>query len=155
MTAPCPILFPSEQSSSSPARGARLTDDSQHLCYAAVTDEGIRIAIFSLRICLRDPPSTPPIGHTHRNTQRLTDSPWKLHSMWVHYYYFIQSLHFPPFSHKSKAMTDATNQESWSGLLPRLFSHWKTKRPVFDISLTIFLHWDNLNYYIVEIVWCF
>lgn len=40
------VQFFSPQSSSGPAREARLTDDSQHLCYAAVTDEGLHITIF-------------------------------------------------------------------------------------------------------------
>lgn len=39
------VQFFSPQSSSGPAREARLTDDSQHLCYAAVTDEGLHITI--------------------------------------------------------------------------------------------------------------
>lgn len=39
------VQFFSPKSSLDPAREARLTDDSQHLCYAAVTDEGLHIAI--------------------------------------------------------------------------------------------------------------
>lgn len=70
------VQFFSPQSSSGPAREARLTDDSQHLCYAAVTDEGLHIAI-SLFLSVY---GTLPLSshYTHSTTERMTGLPWKL-----------------------------------------------------------------------------
>lgn len=55
------VQFFSPQSSPGPAREARLTDDSQHLCYAAVTDEGLCVAV-SLSVCLWDTPPLLPLS---------------------------------------------------------------------------------------------
>lgn len=72
------VQFFSPQSSSGPAREASLTDDFQHLCYAAVADEGLHITT-SLSFCLSMGHSlSPPTTHTSKTTARMTDLPWKL-----------------------------------------------------------------------------
>lgn len=72
------VQFFSLQSRSGPAREARLTDDSQHLCYAAVTDEGLHVATSPFSVCLRDPPTLLPPPLTSGTARRMTDLPWKL-----------------------------------------------------------------------------
>lgn len=98
------VQFFSPQSSSGPAREARLTDDSQHLCYAAVTDEGLHIAISLFLSVYRTLPlsSHLPFSGCNQKTDRPSvEITLKRSIIIILFKVYISS----PLSPQSKAMT--------------------------------------------------
>lgn len=97
------VQFFSPQSNLGPAREASLTDDFQHLCYAAVADEGLHIKIsLSLSVCLWDTPSLLPLPTLLR--QQLEWQTFRENYLEMGYNnHFVKTWNFPPFKHPIKS----------------------------------------------------